>query len=146
MSQKPQRIKTASGLEIIDMGALFDNEAADGVGPATLSATGGERAAVGTIRFKTASGLEIIDMGAIFNKEAAEGVGLATLSARPQRIKIAGRPEFVDLGAVFDNEAAEGVGLATLSAIGGERAADGTIFWKVGAPLIVGVIENGKLK
>jgi hypothetical protein len=68
------------------------------------------------------------------------------MSRKPQRIKIPGRPDIIDLAAVFNNEAAEGVGLATLSAIGGERAADGTISWKVGAPLIVGVIENGSFK
>jgi len=39
MANKPQRFKTASGREIIDLGACFDNDAAHGVGLLTLSAS-----------------------------------------------------------------------------------------------------------
>lgn len=67
-------------------------------------------------------------------------------NARPQKYKTGSGREIVDLGAVFDNEAADGGGPVTLTADDMTIAADGTLSWKIGAPLVVGVIENGKLK
>jgi hypothetical protein len=68
------------------------------------------------------------------------------MSVKPQRFKTASGREIIDLGAVFDNEAAHGSGPVILNAAGLELAADGTTAWKIGTPLIIGVIESGSFK
>jgi hypothetical protein len=65
---------------------------------------------------------------------------------KSQRFKTASGREVIDMGAVFDNEAADGGGPVTLTADDMEIAADGTLSWKIGAPLVVGIIADGKLK